>query len=118
MIEQNPNEKREYFDLASSELEHLMCRIFMYAKKVEMKSANNGENLYQPDTLNSFRNTWQRVLSEKGSKVNIKTDPEFERSRKVLASRRKQLTQISYGFWINSPANNVVESYKLLWIQS
>ena len=116
-----------------------MCHFFMHAKKVEKKSENNGENLYQPDTLNSFRNTWQRVLSEKGSKVNIKTDPEFERSRKVLASMRKQLTQLGmgntrrgrgrqtipnwflwYDFQINyySPANNVVESYKLLWTQS
>ena len=61
MIEQNPDEKRDFFDLPSSELDQLMCRFFMYAKKVEKKSANNGENLYQPDTLNSFRNTWQRV---------------------------------------------------------
>ena len=57
----------------------------------------NSENLYQSDTLNSFRNTWQRILSEKGSKINIKTDPQFERSRKVLASRRKQLTQLGMG---------------------
>ena len=34
------------------------------------------------------------ILSEKGSKFNIKTDPEFERSRKVLASMIKQLTQL------------------------
>ena len=53
--------------------------------------------LYQPDTLNSLRNAWQRVISDKGLKMNIKIDSEYDRSRKVLASRRKQLTQLGMG---------------------
>ena len=53
--------------------------------------------MYEPDTLNSFRNAWQRTLSEVGSKVNIKTDQDFERSKKVLASRSKQQTLLGKG---------------------
>ena len=53
--------------------------------------------LYQPDTLSSFRNAWQRYLSDNGSKFDLKNDKEFERSRKVLASRRKQLTSQGLG---------------------
>ena len=55
------------------------------------------KELYQPDTLNSFRNAWQRAISDKGLKMNIKIDSEFERSRKILANRRKQLTQCGIG---------------------
>ena len=68
----------------------------MNAEKVEKKS-KNGDTLYQPDTLNSFTNGWQRTLFEKGSKIDIKADKDFERSRKVFASRRKQLTLMGKG---------------------
>ena len=62
----------------------------MHARK------QNGE-LYQPDSLTSIRNSLQRVLTDRGSKINLKTSMEFERSRKVLAARRKQLTQLGLG---------------------
>ena len=37
------------------------------------------------------------MLVDRGSEINIKTDTEFEKSRKVLASKRKELTSNSYG---------------------
>ena len=94
MKELNPNEQRNFFELDKNELDQIMCRFFIQAKKVEKKQFNE---LYQPDTLNSFRNAWQRVLSDKGVKMNLKLDPDFATSRKVLASRRKQLTQLGMG---------------------
>ncbi len=44
-----------------------------------------------------FQNAWQRVISEKKLTFNIKEDQEFERSRKVLKSRCKELTQLGLG---------------------
>ena len=37
------------------------------------------------------------MLVDRGSKINIKTETEFEKSHKVLASKRKELTSNSYG---------------------
>ena len=69
----------------------------MRAKKKNKASINKLGELYQPDTLSNMRNAWQRILEEHSSKLNIKTDPEFQKSRKVLAARRKQLTQQGLG---------------------
>ena len=94
MREINPDETRNFYELPKEDLDLLLCQFFMTAEKIDKKAV---EKLYQPDTLNSFRNAWQRVISEKGPKFDIKTDPEFERSRKVLASRRKELTKLGMG---------------------
>ena len=52
---------------------------------------------YEPDTLNNFRDSWQRKFDEIGRKDDLKLSKDFKRSRKVLASRRKQLTQLGKG---------------------
>eukprot|EP00112_Aurelia_sp_Birch-Aquarium-sp1_P025421 Seg843.7 transcript_id=Seg843.7/GoldUCD/mRNA.D3Y31 product="hypothetical protein" protein_id=Seg843.7/GoldUCD/D3Y31 len=80
----------EIEDIPARELDEMLCKFFMHARK------QNGE-LYQPDSLTSIRNSLQRVLTDRGSKINLKTSMEFERSRKVLAARRKQLTQLGLG---------------------
>ena len=64
---------------------------------VSKKSIKQLGELYQPNTLSSFRNAWQRHFSEIGSKIDIKKDKEFERSRKVLSTRRKELTSKGLG---------------------
>ena len=69
----------------------------MKAKKIDKNCSEIDHRLYQPDTLNSLRNAWQRELNDRNKKINIKIDKEFERSRLVLASRRKQLTQLGKG---------------------
>ena len=87
------HEHRDIWNIPSPQLDKIMSRFFMTAKKVNKQSIESLGELYQPDTLTNMRNAWQRALEENGSKINIKTDPEFNESRKVLASRRKQLTQ-------------------------
>ena len=47
---------------------------------------------YEPGSLTSFQNTLQCVLVDCGSKINIKTDTEFEKSQKFPTSKRKELT--------------------------
>ena len=74
---------RDIWDIQPETLDRIMSFLFMNAKKIEKKSINTLGGLYQPDGLSSFRNDWQRVLSEKGYKA--------------LASRRKQLTQKGLG---------------------
>ena len=51
----NPSDTRNFYELSINELDQMMCQFFMNAEKVDTKS-NGGDTLYQPDTLNSFRN--------------------------------------------------------------
>ena len=74
-----------------------MSQFFMRAKKKNKASIDKLGELYQPDTLTNMRNAWQRVLEENNSTLNIKADLEFQKSIKVLAARRKQLTQQGLG---------------------
>ena len=47
--------------------------------------------------LDVFSKYIATLLVDRGCKINIKTDTEFEKSRKVLASKRKELTSNGYG---------------------
>ena len=47
--------------------------------------------------LTGFYCSFQRILEEKNSKMNIKTGPEFVNARNVLRSRRKELTKLGKG---------------------
>ena len=76
------NEKIE--SLPGSELDHLLSNFFLNARK------KNGEE-YEPATVSSFQRSIQRYLSEKKYPFNILKDNEFEKSRKVLAAKRKSL---------------------------
>ena len=62
------------------ELDRILCSYFMKARKFNKASMLYGGELYQPDSLSSFRNTFQRILEEKNSQLNMKTSPMFERS--------------------------------------
>ena len=70
--------------LPASELERLLSKFFLNARK------KNGEE-YEPATVSSFQRCIQRYLSEKKYPFNILKDNEFEKSRKVLAAKRKSL---------------------------
>ena len=76
------NEKIE--SLPASELDFLLWNIFLNVRK------KNGEE-YEPATVSSFQRSIQRYLSEKKYPFNILKDNEFEKSRKVLAAKRKSL---------------------------
>ena len=115
MKERNPNETRNFYELEKDELDELMCRFFMKATKIDRKSIEKEGELYQPDTLSAFRNAWQRVIEEKKLKFNIKTDPEFERSRKVLSSKRKQLTRLGMGNKPNAARPLEENEIETLW---
>ena len=72
-----------------------------------------GKNTNQ--ALSSFQSTFQRILIDKGSKINIKLDPQFEKSRKVLAARRKELTSMGYGNKPNAARNLENEEIDVLY---
>ena len=76
------NEKIE--SLPDSKLDHLLSKFFLNGRK------KNGEE-YEPATVSSFQRSIQRYLSEKKYPFNILKDNEFEKSRKVLAAKRKSL---------------------------
>ena len=75
---------RKTESLPASELDHLLSKFFLNARK------KNGEE-YEPATVSSFQRSIQRYLSEKKYPFNILKDNEFEKSRKVLAAKRKSL---------------------------
>ena len=84
------NEKRPIEEIPAEDLDNILCQFFINAK-------NRKGTDYEPDTLSSIRNSLQRVLTERGSSINIREDKEFIKSHKVLASRRKQLTKLGKG---------------------
>ena len=83
-------EQRKIEDIPAVELDRILCKFFMSAKTLK------GE-LYEPDSLTSFFNSFQRVLETRGSAVNLKSDETFARTRSVLKSRRKELVKLGKG---------------------
>ena len=71
-------------NLPAAELDHLLGKFFMNIRK------KNGQE-YEPDSISGIQRSIQRYLSEKGSSFNILKDKDFEKSRKVLAAKRKSL---------------------------
>ena len=47
--------------------------------------------------MTGIRNSLQRVLVARGSKIDLREGAEFIKSRQVLASRRKELTKLGKG---------------------
>lgn len=80
----NKDEKREIEDIPTEELNILICR-FM----TEVKKKDGGA--YEPATLSCFQRSLQRFLNDKNSNINILKDQEFQKTREVLLSKKKQL---------------------------
>ena len=83
-------EERELHCIPAGTLDKLLAEFFMSGTK------RNGCN-YEPDSLNSIRNSLQRILHERGSKLDLKSGSDFVLSRKVLTAKRKQLTKAGFG---------------------
>ena len=85
-VTKRPQRRKEF--IPSEELNLLMCRFFMDAKKKD-------GGPYEPSTLTSFQRSLQRYLKDKGSKLNTLKDKEFSKSREVLLAKKKQLVEES-----------------------
>ena len=77
-------------NIPAPELDKILSQFFMTAKSLKGK-------LYEPDTLTGFRNSFQRILESRNSVCDLKTGIDFLNSRKVLSSRRKELTKLGKG---------------------
>lgn len=84
------NEEREVHDIPLSQLDTLLCKFFIHVRRKDGKE-------YEPSTLTSLQRSLQRHLTGKGVKFNILRDEQFDRSRKVLASKRKELVSQGLG---------------------
>ncbi|CAC5380626.1 unnamed protein product [Mytilus coruscus] len=80
------NELREFHEIPPQELDLLLVRLFMTAKKCD-----GGD--YEPDTLKSIQGSINRHLSEKHYNIDLIKDKEFKHSEDVLMSKRKLLRQ-------------------------
>ena len=83
--------------MSAPELDDSLCLFFMHARKFNAASGRFDGELYQPDSLSSFRNSFQRILDGNGSPFNLKNSSLFIRSIKVLSTRRKELTKLGLG---------------------
>ena len=86
---ENISESRDIDDIPAPKLNSVLCAFFTKVKRKDGKE-------YEPGSLSSFLNTFTRVLADKGSKINLKEDTEFEKTRKVLAASQKQLMKQGY----------------------
>ena len=93
----NPTDLRQINQIPPSELVVILSKFFMTANKIDKKSIERFGELYQPSSLSAFIHSWQRILSSRGPKINLKRDKEFETSHKVLAARRKRLVNQRMG---------------------
>ena len=76
--------------MSLSTLDLQLSKFFMKVKKLD-----GGE--YEPDSLTTLHRGIQRYFDDQGKKFNILTDPEFEKSRDVLAAKRKELKKLGMG---------------------
>ena len=87
---QTMGESRELWNIPAPELNKILATFFRRATTVK------GE-LYEPNTLSSFFQSFHRILEAKGSKVNIRKSDDFIQARAVLSNRRKELTKQGKG---------------------
>ena len=78
------DERRQIEEIPAEDLDNILSRYFMNARTLK------GE-LYETDTLSSFRNSLQRILDEKEVHLDLKGDVRFRNSTLVLIARRKEL---------------------------
>lgn len=77
-------ERINILTLPANELDHLLSKFFKNVRKVD------GDE-YEPDTVSGFQRSIQRFLTDNKARYNILRDSEFEKSRQVLAAKRKNL---------------------------
>ena len=94
--ELNPSDKRQIQDIPPHELDDIICKFFMAAKKIDKSSIKTLGELYQP-FKHLFTLLAKDSRSSRESKIDLKRDKEFVKARKVLAARRKMLTKQGLG---------------------
>ena len=76
------NEHRSIQFIPDSDLDNLLCQFFI-------KAVTKKGELYEPDTLNSIRNSSARKSRENARR--IRHDLKFQKSQAILAARRKTI---------------------------
>ena len=74
--------------LSTYRKQNLLCKFFINVRKT------NGD---ESSSLSSFQRSLQRYLTENNIQTNILKDIEFEKSRQVLAAKRKNLVKQGKG---------------------
>ena len=77
-------------------------------------SKPDGSN-YEPDTLTSFHRSVERYLKDKGYGYSIVSDKEFNMSKEVLQTKRKQLSSLGLGNRPNKSDVITPSDEEILW---
>jgi hypothetical protein len=83
-------ETRDVLSFPQVELDGLLCRFIIEVRKL------NGDN-FEPDSLSTIHKNLQRYLFENNYSGNILKEVIFDKSRQVLAAKRKELTKLGHG---------------------
>ena len=100
--------KEIFFLIPEGELDTLLCRFFIGARK------KDGKN-YEQDSLSTFHQGIKRYLDDHNYGANILQDTVFEKSRNVLAAKRKELTKLGHGNRPNARRELSTEEAELLF---
>ena len=76
--------------IETGKLDTLLCRFFIAAKRRDGKQ-------FEPDCLSTIHRGLSRYLINKKYSANILTDTGFDRSRRTLAAKRKELVKQGLG---------------------
>ena len=99
---QNCDENREIEDLSAEELNERCCTFVLSVRKRD-------GNEYEPSTLKRFSCSIDRYLKRHNSKFSLLNGSEFEKCRRVLQSKQKQLVYLS-----RAPSTDKFPSFHLI----
>lgn len=86
----NTGETKEIENLTAAELNEKCCTFLLSIRKKD-------GNEYEPSTLKGIMCSIDRHLRMKNSLFSINKDPQFDKCRRVLTSKQKQLKSLGYG---------------------
>ena len=104
------NETRKLEVIPPFELDMLLCKFFMNVNQ------KNGKP-YQPAVLSTIHRGINRFLQTKNYKVNVLKDKIFEKSRRVLAARRRKLKRDGFGGRPNATRELSLVEIDRLWTE-
>jgi hypothetical protein len=86
-----------------------------FLRDAKFVDKNGNERDYEPDSLTSLHRAIGRYLQENKYEVNIVTGKEFEKSRKILEAKRKELKGNGLGNKPNKAEALTPDEEQKLW---
>jgi len=106
---QRRGDEREVHTIQPHELNEILANFFMSVRRL------NGEN-YEPSSLRDMLGSFERHLREKGYQTSIITDIAFDKCRRSLQSKQKELKKQGKGNKPNKAATLTDQEKEKLYV--